>query len=84
MLFRSFTLFTAFGSLIWNAVFVGGGYALGSQWQRVEQYAGVFQTVVLTLLVALVGWMLVKRYRRHRAVRRMEAPTQVLRLDDRS
>ncbi|GLZ52198.1 DedA family protein [Actinomycetospora sp. NBRC 106378] len=79
-----FTLFTTLGSLVWNSVFVGGGYALGSRWQLVEQYAGVFQTVVLTLLVALVGWMLVKRYRRHRAVRRMEAPTQVLQPDDRS
>lgn len=80
-----FTLFTTLGSLIWNSVFVGGGYALGSQWQLVEQYAGVFQTVVLTLLVALVVFMLVKRYRKHRAVKKMEAPTQVLRVpDDRS
>lgn len=77
-----FTLFTALGSLIWNSVFVGGGYALGSQWQLVEQYAGVFQTVVLVLLVALVAVMLVKRYRRHRAVKKMEAPTQVLRVPD--
>lgn len=77
-----FTLFTALGSLIWNSVFVGGGYALGSQWQLVEQYAGVFQTVVLTLLVALVGFMLVKRYRKHREVKKMEAPTQVLRVPD--
>ncbi|NYD35310.1 membrane protein DedA with SNARE-associated domain [Actinomycetospora corticicola] len=77
-----FTAFTALGSLIWNSVFVGGGYALGSQWQLVEQYAGVFQTVVLVLLVALVVFMLVKRYRRHRAVKKMEAPTQVLRVPD--
>ncbi|MEJ2870117.1 DedA family protein [Actinomycetospora sp. OC33-EN08] len=74
--------FTAVGSLIWNAVFVGGGYALGSQWQLVEQYAGVFQTVVLVLLVGLVVFMLVKRYRRHRRVKKMEANTQVLRIPD--
>lgn len=80
-----FTAFTALGSLIWNSVFVGGGYALGSQWQLVEQYAGVFQTVVLVLLVGLVGFMLVKRYRKHRRVRKMEAPTQVIPVpDDRS
>ncbi|MCD2190941.1 DedA family protein [Actinomycetospora soli] len=77
-----FTMFTALGSLIWNSVFVGGGYALGSQWHLVEQYAGVFQTIVLVLLVGLVGFMLVKRYRKHREVKKMEAPTQVLRVPD--
>jgi membrane protein DedA with SNARE-associated domain len=77
-----FTAFTALGSLIWNSVFVGGGYLLGSQWQLVEQYAGVFQTIVLVLLVALVAFMLVKRYRKHRRVKKMEAPTQVLRVPD--
>ncbi len=77
-----FTAFTALGSLIWNSVFVGGGYLLGSQWQLVEQYAGVFQTIVLVLLVALVAFMLVKRYRKHRRFKKMEAPTQVLRVPD--
>ncbi|MFC5063128.1 DedA family protein [Actinomycetospora atypica] len=77
-----FTLFTGLGSLIWNSVFVGGGYALGSQWQLVERYAGVFQTIVLVLLVGLVAFMLVKRYRRHREAKKAEAPTQALPLPD--
>ena len=69
---------TALGSLIWNTVFVAGGFALGSRWHLVERYAGVFQTVVLVVLAALVVLMLVRRYRRHREVKRMEAPTQVI------
>lgn len=69
---------TALGSLIWNTVFVGGGYALGSRWHLVERYAGFFQTVVLVLLGSLVVVMLVRRYRYHREVRKMEAPTQVI------
>jgi membrane protein DedA with SNARE-associated domain len=69
---------TTLGSLIWNAVFVGGGYALGSRWHLVEQYAGVFQSIVMVLLGGLVVTMLVRRYRRHREVKRMEAPTQVI------
>jgi membrane protein DedA with SNARE-associated domain len=69
----------ALGSLIWNTVFVYGGYALGTRWYLVERYSGVFQVVVLVLLVALVVFMLVKRYRRHRErVRVMNAPTEVI------
>ncbi|WP_018333720.1 DedA family protein [Actinomycetospora chiangmaiensis] len=77
-----FILFTALGSLVWNSVFVGGGYALGAQWQRVERYAGVLQSIALTLLVVLVVVMLVRRYRRRRAARRTAAPTRVLRVPD--
>ncbi|GAA4784907.1 DedA family protein [Actinomycetospora chlora] len=74
-----FGLLTALGSLIWNTVFVYGGYALGTRWYLVERYSGVFQVVVLVLLVALVAFMLVKRYRRHRErVRVMNAPTEVI------
>jgi membrane protein DedA with SNARE-associated domain len=74
-----FGLLTALGSLIWNTVFVYGGYALGTRWHLVEQYAGVFQTVVLVLLAALVAFMLVKRFRRHRErVRAMNAPTELI------
>ena len=58
-----FGLFTLAGSLIWNSVFVFGGYALGSRWALVERYAGVFQTVVLVLLAALVAHALVRRLR---------------------
>jgi len=32
-----FTLFTAIGSGVWNALFVGGGYLLGERWQDVER-----------------------------------------------
>jgi membrane protein DedA with SNARE-associated domain len=70
-----FGLLTLGGSLIWNSVFVYGGYALGSRWHLVEQYSGVFQVVVLVLLAALVVVMLLKRYRRHRRkVKAAQAP----------
>ena len=73
-----FTALTLLGSLIWNAVFVGGGYALGSRWYLVERYAGFFQTAVIVVLGALVITMLIRRYRRHREVKKMEAETQVI------
>ena len=74
-----FGLLTFLGSLIWNSVFVYGGYALGSRWYLVERYSGVFQIAVGVLLGALVLSMLVKRYRRHRRkVKAMRAPTEVM------
>lgn len=73
-----FGVLTFLGSLIWNTVFVYGGYALGTRWYLVERYSGVFQVVVLVLLVALVAFMLFKRYRRHRRkVKAMNAPTEL-------
>ncbi|MEJ5944396.1 DedA family protein [Pseudokineococcus basanitobsidens] len=53
-----FVLLTAAGSLLWNGLLVGGGYALGSQFERVEQYAGyvdyLFVAVVAVVLVLFV------------------------------
>ena len=61
MAMMPFLLFTTAGSLIWNSVFVGAGFALGEQWDRVETYAGTFQRVVIVLVVlAVVAWVLVR------------------------
>ncbi len=65
-----FLLLTTAGSLIWNSIFVGAGYALGEQWHRVEDYAGTFQKVVIVLVVlAVCAWVMV-RVRSIRASRR--------------
>src|SRR5919112_4871273 len=34
-----FLTFTAIGSGVWNSLFVGAGFALGTRWQQVDQYA---------------------------------------------
>lgn len=80
-----FLLFTAAGSLIWNSVFIYGGYALGSRWGLVEQYAGLFQIVVIVALVSLVGFMVLRRYRKRRRAKRSQvstSPTERLRTPD--
>ncbi|WP_299037161.1 DedA family protein [uncultured Pseudokineococcus sp.] len=67
-----FCLLTAAGSLLWNAFLVGGGYALGSQFERVEQYAQYIDYAVIAVLVVLLAWFVrsrVQRARRHRDVR---------------
>jgi membrane protein DedA with SNARE-associated domain len=43
-----FLSLTTMGSLIWNSVFVVAGYLLGANWHVVDEYAGIFQTVVIT------------------------------------
>lgn len=61
-----FTLLTAIGSGIWNALFVGAGYALGSRWQQVEEYSSYLNYAILALFaLATAGWVAKKLRRRH-------------------
>lgn len=49
-----FTAYTTAGSAAWNAALIGAGWALGTQWQRVEQYAEIAGYLVLALLLLLL------------------------------
>lgn len=65
-----FTLFTALGSLLWNALFIYGGFLLGEQYHLISEYADLFSTIVMALIVlALVVWV-VLRVRRNARQRR--------------
>jgi len=60
-----FTLFTAIGSGVWNTIFVGGGYALGSQWQQVERYSHWFDYAIgAFFLIAIASWIIKKLRKR--------------------
>lgn len=61
-----FTLLTTAGSAIWNAIFVLAGYFLGANWHVVEEYAGVFQKVVIAVVVVAVAVWIVVRVRQAR------------------
>ena len=66
-----FTLLTTAGSAIWNTIFVLAGFYLGANWHVVEDYAGIFQKVVIALVVvAVAAWIFlrVRQVRRDRAV----------------
>ena len=65
-----FTLLTTAGSAIWNTIFVLAGYFLGANWHVVEEYAGVFQKVVIgVVVVAVAVWITVRvRQVRHNRV----------------
>lgn len=61
-----FTAFTTLGSGVWNSLFVGAGFALGSRWQQVEAYARWFDYAILALVVvSAAAWVVRKRRRRH-------------------
>jgi membrane protein DedA with SNARE-associated domain len=62
-----FTVLTAIGSGVWNVLFVGAGYLLGSQWQQVEQYSNYFNYVIYALIIGAVVWWVVKKTRQRRA-----------------
>jgi len=61
-----FAVLTTLGSAVWNTVFIGAGYALGQQWERVSGYADLFTWAVVTLFVLLLVRWVVSRVRRRR------------------
>jgi membrane protein DedA with SNARE-associated domain len=56
-----FLAFSALGSLIWNFIFVMAGYQLGENRRVIEDYAGVYQRVVLVAGVLAVAAFVVVR-----------------------
>jgi membrane protein DedA with SNARE-associated domain len=62
-----FTLLTAVGSGVWNSLFVGGGYALGSRWQQVEQYSQYFNYALYAFFGISFVWWVVKKVRKRNA-----------------
>ena len=54
-----YLLLTLAGSAMWNAILVGAGYLLGSQWHRVADVVGPLSIPLLVALVlAACGWLL--------------------------
>lgn len=69
-----FTIYTAIGSLIWNTVLIGAGYLLGDNWGQVEEYVGIFQYLVIGLILLAIGWWVWTRFlsKKHKARRAAE------------
>ena len=56
-----YLLFTVVGSAVWNCALVGAGYALGTQWERVEDVVGPVGKPLLVVLVAIGAGVLLWR-----------------------
>src|SRR5690349_3220453 len=61
-----FTLLTTIGSGIWNCLFIGGGYALGSRWQQVEKYSSWFDYAIMAFFAVAIGSWVIKKVRKRR------------------
>ena len=67
MKLTSFILLTAVGSAVWNIALIGAGAILGDQWERVGEYVGVFQWLVIgAILVLLVRFVYLRLQNRRR------------------
>lgn len=61
MRLAGFTALTLGGSLIWNTILIGAGYALGENWHVVEDWVSTFSTVVAIIVLALLIWWVARR-----------------------
>ncbi len=61
-----FTVLTAVGSGVWNALLIGAGVALGANWARISGWIGSYSDVVLILLAGAAAIFLVLRHRRRK------------------
>jgi membrane protein DedA with SNARE-associated domain len=62
-----FLLLTTIGSGVWNALFIGLGWYLGENWDRVQGWLGPVTYVVLGLAVIGLAWLAVRKLRGRRA-----------------
>ena len=62
----TFTALTTAGSLIWNAIFIVAGFYLGESWHIVEEYAGVFQKIVIVAVIIAAVWFVAAKVRSSR------------------
>ena len=58
-----FLLLTTIGSGVWNALFIGLGWILGENWERVESWLGPVSYVVAGLAVIGLVWLAVRKAR---------------------
>ncbi|MBY3624130.1 DedA family protein [Acinetobacter sp. CUI P1] len=58
-----FIVFTALGCIPWNLALIYLGYRLGDNWSIVEQYIRPISYTVCGIVLLLLLWWLVRRYR---------------------
>lgn len=63
----SFVVLTAIGSAVWNIALIGAGAVLGDQWERVGEYVGVFQWLVIAVILVLVAWWVFSKVQNRRS-----------------
>ncbi len=62
-----FLLFSALGSLPWNAALIGAGYVVGENYAQIEAALKPFEYVIYAVVLALVAYFVVRWWRAKRA-----------------
>ncbi|CAN5538121.1 DedA family protein [soil metagenome] len=70
-----FILFTALGSLVWNAALVGAGALLGDNWEQVGDVIGRVQEVVILVIALAIGFFVWRRIVKPRLRRPIDPST---------
>ncbi len=65
-----FSLLTLAGSGLWNALLIGLGFLLGTQYELVDTYSSVLNYAVYAVLAGILIWLIVRAVRRRRAAQR--------------
>ncbi|MFS0735368.1 DedA family protein [Microbacterium sp. 1P10UB] len=71
MNFWRFSLLTVAGSAIWNALLIGGGVLLGTQYDLVERYSNLLSYLVYAAIGGVVVYLVIRQLRRSAARRRV-------------
>jgi membrane protein DedA with SNARE-associated domain len=61
-----FMVWTVLDSIVWNALLIGLGWVLGSQWMLVQRYASIIEYVVLAAIAGGITWFVWRRWRAFR------------------
>lgn len=56
-----FSLLTALGAGVWNAVFIAAGWHLSERWDVVQRYGSPVTIAVIALLALALGWTIRRR-----------------------
>jgi membrane protein DedA with SNARE-associated domain len=64
----TFCLLTVIGSGVWNAIFVGAGWVLGDNYERIEGWVAPFSYVVAAVGLVGIVVLIVRKQRRRRAL----------------
>ena len=59
----TFSLLTGLGSLLWNSIFVVGGWKLGTNWHVVAPYVHLVSRAVIVAVVLAIVWFVIVRFR---------------------
>ncbi len=60
----SFVVLTAIGSAVWNIALIGAGAVLKDRWDRVGDYVGIFQWVVVAAIIVALARFVLSRIKR--------------------